>query len=149
MAASATAARSPAERGPMKLTRSSRQALAGLVYLARQPPGAWYTAQEVAQAEGLPETFLMKLLGQLVKAGVARQVKGPGGGYSLARPAKEITLLEVVEAVDGPIRGESAGVGAGEATMLAKRLQAVCDGAAELLREWLAEVTLAALARGK
>jgi Rrf2 family protein len=131
----------------MKLTRASRHALAALVHLARQPAGAWGTASEIAQAEGLPERFLVKLLGQLVRVGVARSVKGPRGGYSLARPAREISLLEIIEAVDGPLRDEPAGIGSGGATALDKRLQALCDGAAELLREWLAEVNLAGLAK--
>jgi Rrf2 family protein len=117
--------------------------------LARQPPGAWGTAGEIAREERLPDKFLVKLLGQLVKARVVRSVKGPGGGYSLARPAKEITLLQIIEAVDGPVRGETPGISAGEATALDKRLQDVSDGAAALVREWLAEVTLAELAKGK
>jgi Rrf2 family protein len=133
----------------MKLTSAGRYAVQALVHLARLPPGAWGRAREIAGAAGLPDTFLAKVLGQLVKAGLARSVKGPRGGYSLARAPKEITLLDIIEAVDGPIRGESAGVSAGGATPLDKRLQAACDGAAELLREWLTEVTLASLARGK
>jgi Rrf2 family protein len=133
----------------MKLTTASRYAAQALVHLARLPAGAWGRKRDIASAEGLPDTFLEKVLGRLVKAGLARSVKGPGGGYSLARAPKEITLLDIIEAVDGPIRGESAGVSAGGATALDRRLQAACDGAAEMLREWLAEVTLAALARGK
>jgi Rrf2 family protein len=133
----------------MKLSHASNYAVQALVHLARQPPGAWGTAREIAQAEGLSDTFLVRLLGQLVKARLARSVKGPRGGYSLARPAKEITMLEILEAVDGPIRSETAGVSAGGPTVLDRRLQAVCDGAAALLREWLAEVTLAELAKGK
>ena len=133
----------------MELTTASRYAVQALAHLARLPPGAWGRARDIAGARGLPDTFLAKVLTQLAKAGLARSVKGPGGGYSLARAPKEITLLEIIEAVDGPIRGESAGVSAGGATALDRRLQAACDGAAEMLREWLAEVTLAALARGK
>jgi Rrf2 family protein len=133
----------------MKLSRASSYVLQALVHLARERPGVWVTAQEIGQAEGLPDKFLGKLLGQLVKARVVRSVKGPRGGFSLARPPKEITLLEIIEAVDGPIRGEAPGVSAGGATALGKRLQDVSDGAALLVREWLAEVTLAELARGR
>jgi Rrf2 family protein len=133
----------------MKLTTASRYAAQALAHLARLPPGAWGRAREIAGAAGLSDAFLAKVLAQLVKAGLARSVKGPGGGYSLARAPKEITLLDIIEAADGPIRGESAGVSAGGATAIDKRLQAACDGAAKMLREWLAEVTLAALARGK
>ena len=58
-------------------------------------------------------------------------------------------MLEIIEAVDGPIPGERPEIRPGGATLLDKRLQAVCDGAAEMLREWLAEVTLDGLAKGK
>ena len=130
----------------MRLTTASRYAVQAL---ARLPPGAWGRARDIAGAASLPDPFLGKVLSQLVKAGLARSVKGPRGGYSLARAPGEITLLDIIEAVDGPIRAESAGVSPGGATALDRRLQAACDGAAEMLREWLAEVTLAALARGK
>jgi DNA-binding IscR family transcriptional regulator len=70
----------------------------------------------------------VKVLAQLVKAGPARSVKGPGGGYSLARVPKEITLLDIIEAVGGPIRGGPTGVSDGGATVLDKRLHALCEG---------------------
>ena len=133
----------------MRLTTASRYAAQALVHLARLPAGAWGRKRDIASAEGLPDTFLEKVLGRLVKAGLARSVKGPGGGYSLARAPKEITLLDIIEAVDGPIRGEAPGISAGGATALDKRLQEVYDGAAVLVREWLAEVTLADLAKAK
>jgi len=133
----------------MRLTTASRYAVQALARLARLPPGAWGRRRDIAGAQVLPDTFLEKVLGQLVRAGLARSVKGPGGGYSPARAPREVTLLDIIEAVDGPIRGESAGVSAGGATALDKRLQAACDGAGEMLREWLAEVTLAVLAKGK
>jgi Rrf2 family protein len=79
----------------------------------------------------------MKALRPLVHAGVLRSVRGPGGGYALARDPKHITVLEVVEAVDRPLRGDHQPVGGGEGAALDRRLQAMCDQAAALVRERL------------
>ena len=95
------------------------------------------------------EAFLEKRLGQLVKARLVRSVKGANGGYSLACAPKDITLLEIIETVDGPVRGDAPSVSDADATALDTLLQDVSDGAAALVREWLAEVTLAELARVK
>ena len=98
----------------------------------------------------LPERFLVKILGLLVNAGILRSVKGPNGGYTLARPAKEVTLLEILEAVDGPIlRAQADPVGNGEGKALEK---AVCRPCATRCWRWcerLEKVTLAELAKGK
>ena len=64
-------------------------------------------AHLIAQARGIPERFLLKVLKPLVSARVLHSVKGPNGGYRLARPAKDISMLEIIEAVDGPIRGQA------------------------------------------
>jgi DNA-binding IscR family transcriptional regulator len=86
----------------------------------------------------------------LAGAGILRSAKGPHGGYRLAKPAQQIILLEIVEAVDGPIRGEAPPVGQGEAAAaLDRRLQEVCDVAAALVRRRLAQVTLAELEKAK
>jgi Rrf2 family protein len=134
----------------MKFTRGISYALQALVQLAQEGGGRPIASHAAARAHGIPERFLLKVLKPLVDAGVLRSLKGPNGGYRLARPAKDITLLEVVEAVDGPVRGDAPPVGAGkESAALAKRLQEACDGAAALVRGRLAKVTLAELARGK
>jgi Rrf2 family protein len=133
----------------MKLTRASNYALQALVYLLEQPPEKSVASHVVAEARDIPERFLLKVLQPLVSAGVLRSIKGPNGGYRLARPAKQITLLEVVEAVDGPVRGAAPAVGKDGAAALDKRLQGVCDSLATVVRERMAKVTLAELAKGK
>lgn len=60
-------------------------------------------AREIADAMDIPPRYLTQILANLVQAGLLTAVAGPAGGYSLARPADEITLLEVVEAAEGPI----------------------------------------------
>jgi Rrf2 family protein len=132
----------------MKLSRASSYALTYLAHLARTKPDAPVASHEVAREEGIPERMLMKVLKPLVGAGVLRSQKGPHGGYRLARTPKQVTLLEVVEAVDGPLRALAEPVGK-EGAALDRRLQAVCDEALALVRERLAKVTLADLARGK
>jgi Rrf2 family protein len=130
----------------MKLSRATYYAVAALMYLARLDDRA-VPSHVIARAEALPELFLLKVLHPLVRAGVLHSLKGPTGGYRLARPAKDITLLNVIEAVDGPIAGD---VGARDDTgTLARRLQAVCDQVAVDVRRYLARVTVAELAKGR
>jgi Rrf2 family protein len=129
----------------MELTRASNYVIAAAVYLAHQKGGKPATSQVIAEAEGLPEPFLHKLLKPLVDVGLLRSLKGPNGGYTLARPAKDITLLEIVEAVDGPIRGQVPEFEHGD-RRLERKLQAVCVKMAEAVRQRLRKVTLADLA---
>jgi Rrf2 family protein len=131
----------------MKLARASNYALHALEYMAASGRDTPVTSHHIARARGIPENFLLKVLKPLVSARVLRSVKGPHGGYRLARPASKITLLEVVEAVDGPIRGlaplsqEAGHHGDG----LDPRLAAVCDQAAVLLRGRLGKVRVSDL----
>jgi Rrf2 family protein len=90
----------------MKLSNASGYAVSALAHLARHD-GRLLPSGAIAEAAGLPDRFLVKVLTPLVRARVLYSVRGPLGGYRLARPAKGITLLEVVEAVDGPVRGEA------------------------------------------
>ena len=61
-------------------------------------------AHTVAEATGVSQRFTLKIMGKLVAAGVVNSFKGARGGYELARPAGEITLRQVIEAVEGPYR---------------------------------------------
>jgi Rrf2 family protein len=133
----------------MKMTRASAYALKALTHLARQKTTDPMPSHVMAEAaRGIPKLFLLKCLLRATSAGLLRSVKGPNGGYVLARPAREISVLEIVEGVDGPIRGEAPPVGRGSAAAFDARLQEVCDAAAVLVRERLAKVSLADLARG-
>lgn len=85
----------------MKLSRESRYGLHGLAYLARQPPGAILQAAEVAEASGLPPLFLSKIFGRLTRHGILLSFRGRERGYSLARPARDISVKEVLEAIEG------------------------------------------------
>ncbi len=134
----------------MQMTRASTYALKALTYLAQQKATGPIPSHVVAEAaRGIPKLFLLKCLLRATSAGLLRSLKGPNGGYILARPAKDITLLEVIEAVDGPIRGEAPAVGQNGAAAFDKKLQGVCDGAAALVRERFGRVTLADLAKAK
>ena len=131
----------------MKLSAASSYAVRALAHLARQPTGASERKQDIARAAGLADVQLVKILGRLVRAGLLNAAKGPGGGFVLARPARQVTLLAIIEATDGPVGG--AAFAADRATPLDRRLQAACDDAAEALRRRLAGVTLADLAKAK
>jgi Rrf2 family protein len=132
----------------MKLSRASAYALHALAHMAKLPPERLVPSHVVAQAQGIPERFLLKVLKPLVSAALLRSVRGPNGGYRLARPAKDIILLEVVEAIDGPVRGEVPTGFAPAKDRLDKRLAEVCQGAAELVRGRLGKVRLADLVKG-
>jgi Rrf2 family protein len=134
---------------PMKLSRSSGYALAALVHLARQESGVILTSRKIATATGLSEQYLLKPLKPLAAAGVLRSLKGPHGGYTLARPAEDITVLEVVEATDGPLRGEASRFDGTGTEDLDQCLDQVCKDVALRLRDSLRGITLAELAGGQ
>src|SRR5262245_8062956 len=131
----------------MRFTSACVHARRALVHLARyQGEGFVPTAEAIAGAEGLSETFVRKTLTALTRGRVVLARRGPNGGYRLARPARSITLLDVVEAVEGPVRGEAPVVGGPGHARFDARLQAVCEGVAELVRRRLRRVTVASLA---
>ncbi|WP_049717827.1 RrF2 family transcriptional regulator [Streptomyces caatingaensis] len=70
--------------------------------LACAPPGTSLQAAALAEFHGLPKPYLTKQLQALVKSGILRSAPGVRGGFSLARPSSEITLMDVVVAVEGP-----------------------------------------------
>lgn len=85
----------------MKLPESTEWLLHATAGLAQLDPGAAASAAQLAEHYGVPAAYLAKQLQSLVRAGVLTATTGRHGGFRLARPADEITLLQVVEAVDG------------------------------------------------
>ena len=74
-----------------------------MVELGRQPGSRPVSLTAIADAERLPLSYLEHLVAKLRKAGLVTSTRGAHGGYRLAHPAEEITMIEVVEALEGPI----------------------------------------------
>ncbi len=129
----------------MRLTRASSYALHAIVHIAQEDNGKTLPSHDIAKARKIPERFLLKVLKPLVSAGLLYSVKGPNGGYRLAKQPKEITMLEVIEAVDGPIRGTTAFT-EGHAQPLGKKLENICFQAAQQTRKHFQAVRLSQLA---
>jgi Rrf2 family protein len=84
----------------MLYTLSSQYAIRALLYLADQSNHHYCRIEDVAEAEKIPQAFLAKLVQRMVKKGLLRSLKGLRGGIELARPAKEITLFMIADAID-------------------------------------------------
>ncbi len=87
----------------MQITRQADYAVRAVLYLSGLDNGRRAPTSEIAQEQHIPPSFLAKIVSQLSVAGVVQTSRGARGGVSLARTSDEISLLEVVEAIDGPI----------------------------------------------
>ena len=94
----------------ISITTKSPYALSALVELHLQGASAPVPIAELARRREIPVQFLEHLFATLRRAGVLRSQRGVKGGYSFARPPAEVTVLELVELLDGPLGADSAGV---------------------------------------
>lgn len=104
----------------MRISRSTGYALLAVGYIGQHKEQGIILSQDISEEYNIPSEYLLKILQQLVRANVLRSKRGPHGGFTLAKPAKKITLLQVIEAVEGPMishlnlteqaRGEKFGV---------------------------------------
>src|SRR5258707_13031392 len=94
----------------ISITTKSPYALAALVELHRHGDAVPVPIAELARRRDIPVQFLEQLFATLRRAGVLRSQRGVKGGYSFARSPTEISVLEIVELLDGPIGGDATGV---------------------------------------
>ena len=87
----------------MRLTHLADYAVVLMTAAARYPEGARLSATELSGDTGVPLPTAQKLMGQLAASGLLSSVRGASGGFALARSAGEISLADIVEAVEGPI----------------------------------------------
>jgi FeS assembly SUF system regulator len=87
----------------MRLSHLADYAVVLMTAAARRPAGARLSATELSGETGLPLPTTQKLMGQLAGCGLLTSVRGAGGGFALSKPANEISLADIVEAVEGPI----------------------------------------------
>lgn len=134
----------------MHVTAKADYAVRAVVELASSSQDSPRKVDEVAQAQGIPVSFLENILTQLRSAGIVRSQRGPEGGYWLAKPAAEVNLAQIIRAVEGPLVGvrgqrpeEIEYVGSAES------LQQVWVALRANLRKVLEHVTVAEVAAGK
>ena len=88
----------------MQITKQADYAVRAVLYLSRLGAGNRAATSKIAEDQHIPPSFLAKIVSQLSIAGLLHTSRGARGGVTLARNCEDITLLEVVEAIDGPIR---------------------------------------------
>jgi Rrf2 family transcriptional regulator, iron-sulfur cluster assembly transcription factor len=87
----------------MGLTQKTEYAIRGMLYLSRLSDGHSASLDVIASEMKVPRSFLAKIFQVLVKRGLIVSSRGVGGGFMIARPPEQITLCEIVEAMEGPI----------------------------------------------
>lgn len=87
----------------MMITRATEYACLTMLYLAKQPAGKISFTADIAEAEHIPPSFLVKVVPRLVKAGLVISRRGSSGGLELAKDPATITLRDMVEAMEGEI----------------------------------------------
>lgn len=87
----------------LHLTRKGDYAIRGMVHLATKPAGQISLISEIAASVDVSQALLAKIFQQFNKHGLVKSYRGTGGGFILGRPPEKTTLLEIVEAVEGPI----------------------------------------------
>ncbi len=96
----------------MKLSTKGRYAMVALADLAAMPAGQLMSLAELSKRQNISLPYLEQLFVKLRRAGLVESVRGPGGGYGLARPASEIRVSEVLGAVDETVSAMHTGAGA-------------------------------------
>ena len=133
----------------MRVSAKSDYALRALIELARRPDGVAVNAEELGRLQEIPHGFLQAILAELRRAGLVRSQRGQAGGWLMGRRPEDVTVADVIRAVDGPlvnvygIRPEA--VRYNEA---ARGLQLVWIAARTSLRDVLERVSIRDLADG-
>lgn len=87
----------------MQLTMTGEYALRAILHICSKPKGSIFQISEISTTNEIPESFLRKIIPQLIKSGILQSQRGIGGGISLLKPADEFTPLEIIETVEGKI----------------------------------------------
>jgi Rrf2 family protein len=115
----------------MKLSKPVTYGMIAMGHIAKQADGYWVTSEELAQEFDMPKEFLQKIMNQYVRAGILLAKRGPQGGFSLAKPAKEISLLEIIEAVEGPGNNFHGIAEQAKKQRFAVKMEVICTAAAD------------------
>ncbi|MHC5060626.1 MAG: RrF2 family transcriptional regulator [Planctomycetota bacterium] len=119
----------------MIISRSTGYALVAVGFIAENNKDGAVLASKIAKEYEISLEYLLKILQQLVRANILKSKRGPGGGFSLARPAEHINLLQIVESVDGPLLGYLHLTELTKESPFSVKMEAVCRKAVEGVRK--------------
>ena len=129
----------------MKLSRTAGYGISALLQLARMETGQPISCTRLAEQRKLPERFLLQVMRRLVTHGILRSTRGIEGGYTFQARPEDVTLLQIVEAIDGPVESDiPPEIGIPDDVLV--KLHAVLEQATTELRSRLSAVKLAQLA---
>jgi Rrf2 family protein len=133
----------------VRLSQAASYGISSLTYLASAPAGALVSNSIVCRELKMPERFVLQIMRTLVNAGIVTSARGVAGGYKLVKPTAKITLLEIVEIIDGPL-GDNRPVDlAGLTKESQAKVEKAIAGIEADVRTRLAAVTLADLRAAK
>lgn len=98
-------------KNALNISEAYSLALHAMAYIASQGKSRPVSAREISSGLGVSEAHLSKVLQRLTRAGILRSSRGPGGGFSLSRPEGDITLLDIYESVEGPLKLDDCLIG--------------------------------------
>ena len=119
----------------MKTSRSIGYALAAVGYIAENQDNGPVMAARVSKEYGISLEYLLKILHLLVRANVLRSKRGPRGGFSLARNPQEITMLQIIEAIDGPLMSHLNLAEQTHSADFSLKMEGICKEATEEARK--------------
>ncbi len=134
----------------MRVSAKSDYALRALIEIASRTDGVPVSAEELGRLQDIPHGFLQAILADLRRSGIVMSIRGQSGGWRLARGSDEVSIADIVRAVDGPLvsvyglRPEAVSYNDS-----ARVLQLVWIAARANIREVFEHVTVAMLASGK
>ncbi len=129
----------------MKLSRTVAYALQATLQLAQAKTGSPVPCSQLAASGHMPERFLLQVLRSLVTHGILQSTRGVEGGYTLERRPEDITLLEVIEAIDGPMGAAVSSTNESLPSETLQRLQGVMRQLNDNMRRDLSAIKLADL----
>lgn len=134
----------------MRLGRAAAYAVFATAHLVERGSAAPIQGRDIAESCGIPSGHLLKILQQLVRARILSSERGPGGGFVLRKPPTQITLLEIIEAIEGPINGDLLlrNIAAGK-QMARARLERTCQEVADYAKSLLGKTIITDLTKHK
>lgn len=128
------------------IKRNSDYALRALVMMAANGPERAHQVGRLAEDAGVPEGFLRKTFQRLYRAGIVSSKRGPAGGFSFAKEPADITVLEVLEAIQGPVAVNKCFLGNGCGNKGTCKLRKSLAGVQQNIVDLFSDVTIETLA---